>query len=130
MALDYMNQRGCGLYFVDFDDDKFDIYNREKYADSLALIIRDNNAITPMWGMAHKFGNKDFFRTDYVITKIQSLIKNGATKSAEVPKRIKELLNANSKPEPKSPEEVSPQEKPEEQPQDVENNNSEKKQSN
>jgi len=120
MALDHMNQRGCGLYFVDFDDDKFDIYNREKYADSLALIIRDNNAITPMWGMAKKFENKDFFRTDYIITKIQSLIKNGATKSVEVPKRIKDLLSANSKPEEKTPEDVAPEETPVTQ--DVDNN--------
>jgi len=120
MALDHMNQRGCGLYFVDFDDDKFDIYNREKYADSLALIIRDNNAITPMWGMAKKFENKDFFRTDYIITKIQSLIKNGATKSVDVPKRIKDLLSANSKPEEKTPEDVAPEETPVTQ--DVDNN--------
>ena len=126
MALDHMNQRGCGLYFVDFDDDKFDIYNREKYADSLALIIRDNNAITPMWGMAKKFENKDFFRTDYIITKIQSLIKNGATKSVDVPKRIKDLLSANSKPEEKTPEDVAPEETPVTQDvdnNDVENNN-------
>lgn len=120
MALDYMNQRGCGLYFVDFDNDKFDIYNREKYADSLALIIRDNNAITPMWGTKKKFENKEFFRTDYLITKIQSLIKNGATKAVEVPKRIKDLLSANSKPEEKTPEDVAPEETPVTQ--DVDNN--------
>ena len=64
------------------------------------------------------------------MVKIQSLIKNGATKSAEVPKRIKDLLSANSKPEEKSPEEVTPEEKPEEQPQDMGNNNPEEKQSN
>jgi hypothetical protein len=120
MSLDYMNQKGCGLYFVDFDDDKFDIFNREKYADSVALIIRDNNAITSMWGMAKKFEQKDFFRTDYVITKIQSLIKNGAIKSAEVPERIKKLLNADSKPKENTPTEKTPEETPITQ--DVDNN--------
>ena len=64
--------------------------------------------------------NKDFFRTDYIITKIQSLIKNGATKSVEVPKRIKDLLSANSKPEEKTPEDVAPEETPVTQ--DVDNN--------
>jgi hypothetical protein len=120
MALDHMNQRGNGLYFVDFDDDKFDIYNREKYADSVALIIRGNEAVTAMWGMSTKFTNKDFFRTDHIITKIQSLITNGATKSAEVPERIKKVFNVNTKPEEKMPEDVAPEETPVTQ--DVDNN--------
>ena len=120
MALEYMNQRGNGLYFVDFDTEKFDIYNREKYADSVALIIRGNDAVTTMWGLATKFANKDFFRTDHVITKIESLIKNAATKSAEVPEKIKKVFNVNSKPEEKTPEEVSPEETPVTQ--DVDNN--------
>jgi hypothetical protein len=122
MALKYMNQKGCGLYFVDFDKEAVDIYNREKYADSVALIIRNNDAVTVMWGRAEKF-NKDFFRTDHEITKIQSIIKFGAKNSAEIPDSIKKVFNVETKPEEKSSEEMTP----ENQPNGDENNNSEDK---
>ncbi len=117
MALKYMNQKGCGLYFVDFDKEAVDVYNREKYADSVALIIRNNDAVTVMWGRAEKF-NKEFFRTDYEITKIQSIIKNGAKNSAEIPDSIKKVFNVETKPEEKSSEE---------QPEDGQTNDSNKK---
>jgi hypothetical protein len=103
MALDHMYKKGCGLYFVDFDNGKYDIYNREKYADAIALIIRENNAITAMWGPMFKFG-KSFFRTDVEISKIDSLIKNGAIRVSEVPDRIKNIFSISSKPEEKEPE--------------------------
>jgi hypothetical protein len=98
MALDHMYKKGCGLYFVDFDNGKYDIYNREKFADAIALIIRENNAITAMWGPMFKFG-KSFFRTDFEISKIDSLIKNGAIRVSEIPDRIKNIFNVQTKPE-------------------------------
>jgi hypothetical protein len=117
MAMKYMNQKRCGLYFVDFDDEDRDIYNREKYADAVALIIRDNEAITAMWGPQHKF-NKGFFRTDFEISKIDSIIKNGAIRSSAVPDRIKSIFNVSSKPDENSSEE---------QPEDSQTNDLEKK---
>ncbi|MEY4572187.1 MAG: hypothetical protein RLZ10_1413 [Bacteroidota bacterium] len=117
MAMKYINQKGCGLYFVDFDDEDRDIYNREKYADAVALIIRDNEAITAMWGRAFKF-NKTFFKTDFEISKIDSIIKNGAIRSSEIPDRIKNIFNVSSKSDEKSSEE---------QPEDGQTNDLDKK---
>lgn len=96
LALDNMYLRGGGLYFVDFDEEKFDKYNREKYGDSVAIIIRDNDAETIMWGKMEKFG-KDFFRTDYAINKIDSMIQHGATKASVIPDRIKNILSVKDK---------------------------------
>lgn len=112
----YMYQKGCGLYFVDFDEEKFDVYNREKYADSVAIIIRNNNAETIMWGRREKF-TKEFFKTDYEIKKIPSLIQNATIRSAEVPERIQTILNVKSTSDEKEVNKISDKDGVEQEPQ-------------